>query len=943
MRAVTLILSSIFVAPVAAGAQQFDFYSGGPYRSEVPTPASLLGYEPGEFHTDYGNMLRVVDAIAGAASDRVRVFAYGRSVEGRPLRVVVISAPDNIARLDEIRADIKRLRDPRSTTAADAQNIARNTPAIGWMNYANDGDESAAFETAMQVAYQLAAGQDSTTLAILENVVTVINPAHNPESHERFVEWYNAFAKGDSAHAALEHDAPWGMRTNNNHYQIDLNRDALGITQRETQALVQVYHEWNPQVFVDHHGQTVQFFFPPPMLPINPSLPQDQIVRWTEVYGRANSAAFDRYGWNYYVRDIFDLHYPGYWDSWPALNGATGMTYETDGGGYKGYRWRRDDDTILSFRDGIAKHFTASIATLGATAANREARLVDFYEFFRSGMNEFAAGRRWKRFVIQPGPDPERSAMLVETLLRHGIEVLATTAAFRSRAAHDYLTGNAARMEFPAGSYVIEMTQPQARLVDALLAPDAAIDAEFVEEQLQKRALDARRGSDAPKEGDEFYDITAWALPLSFGVEAHWLEDAARVAGSPLRVEFAEPSRAWRPPAFTPSRDVAQLPAELSGGIGGGVSGGQARTAYVFRYDRNASARLTIALMKEGFKVAVATRPLRAGGAAYPRGSFVLRVGRNPDALHGRIATLARQLGVPVDAVNTAYTDEGDTGVGSGPVETLRYPRVAVLAGDAVSLRGYGHAWYTLDREFGLPYSALRPERISTSELANYEVVVLPPGSRSGYAEAIGESRAEELKDWVSAGGVLIGVAGGAAYLADPELELTSARLVGSDDGKDDDGKDEDDDDQEAEPPAEEELPPAHGAQLPPLVSPTGGEDRPLSVPGTIMRATLDLTHPLTFGYEVDEIAVLVIGDDFYTPSRESSNPVVFVGDDLVISGFAWPDNTEKLLEGTAWMVDESVGSGRVILFADDPNFRLIWPSLSKLFLNAILIAPTIR
>ncbi len=62
-----------------------------------------------------------------------------------------------------------------------------------------------------------------------------------------------------------------------------------------------------------------------------------------------------------------------------------------------------------------------------------------------------------------------------------------------------------------------------------------------------------------------------------------------------------------------------------------------------------------------------------------------------------------------------------------------------------------------------------------------------------------------------------------------------------------------------------------------------------------------------------------------------------------MIGGFAWPDNTEKFLEGTARMVDESVGSGRVILFADDPNFRLIWPSLSKLFLNAILIAPTIR
>ncbi len=217
---ITTLAFLICALPVAAIAQDFDFYAGGPYRVDVPRPSSILGYEPGEFHTDYGNMLRVIDAIAEAATDRVRAFEYGRSTEGRPLRVLVISAPKNIAGLEKIRSNVLRLRDPRSTDAAAAAGIAATTPAIGWMNYANDGDESAAFEAAMQVVYQLAAGGDSMTLAILENVVTVITPAHNPESHERFVAWYNAFARGDSAHAALEHEAPWGMRTNNNHYQI---------------------------------------------------------------------------------------------------------------------------------------------------------------------------------------------------------------------------------------------------------------------------------------------------------------------------------------------------------------------------------------------------------------------------------------------------------------------------------------------------------------------------------------------------------------------------------------------------------------------------------------------------------------------------------------------------------------------------------------------------
>ncbi len=243
---------------------------------------------------------------------------------------------------------------------------------------------------------------------------------------------------------------------------------------------------------------------------------------------------------------------------------------------------------------------------------------------------------------------------------------------------------------------------------------------------------------------------------------------------------------------------------------------------------------------------------------------------------------------------------------------------------------------------------ALIPDHAGAGELqlGNYDVIILPPGSSSGYARAFGESGAEKLRDWVTSGGVLIGIAGGAEYLADPELEFTSARVIGDERGRDEDGEEPEEEEeqaQETEAPRPEDLPPAHGAQLPPLVSPTGGEDKPLSVPGAMMRVRLDLTHPLTLGYNNEAIAVLLSGDDFYRPSEEGSSPAAFVGGNHLISGYEWPDNTEKFLEDTAWMIDEPVDDGRVILFADDPNFRLIWPSLSRLFLNAILIGPSVR
>ena len=148
------------------------------------------------------------------------------------------------------------------------------------------------------------------------------------------------------------------------------------------------FFEWNPQVLVDHHGQPSQFFFPPAALPINPNLPQPATNKWLDIFGRANAAAFDRNKWDYYVRDIFDLFYPGYWDSMPSLNGAIGMTYETDGGGFKGLRWTRDDGTIVTLRSAIAKHFVASMTTLETVSKNKQSRLQDFYDFRRDGLND---------------------------------------------------------------------------------------------------------------------------------------------------------------------------------------------------------------------------------------------------------------------------------------------------------------------------------------------------------------------------------------------------------------------------------------------------------------------------------------------------------------------------------------------------------------------------
>src|SRR5215212_3030455 len=138
--ALLLLLAALCPAAPAQGpGERFDFYARGPYRQQVPRPQTLLRYDVGEFHTNYAMMERVVAAIAAAAPDRVRVFDIGLTNEHRMQHVVAVSAPENIARLDEIRSNLKRLADPRTLPDAEARRLASATPVALWMQYTIHG------------------------------------------------------------------------------------------------------------------------------------------------------------------------------------------------------------------------------------------------------------------------------------------------------------------------------------------------------------------------------------------------------------------------------------------------------------------------------------------------------------------------------------------------------------------------------------------------------------------------------------------------------------------------------------------------------------------------------------------------------------------------------------------------------------------------------------
>ena len=129
--------------------EAFDFTAFGPYRDDVPSPRAVLGYPIGKTHTTYGRMEDYVEALTGAAPDRVRDLVYGTSVEGRDLHPLAVGSAETIGRLDSVRAGLQRLADPTATSAAAADDLAAELPVAVWINAANDGNETAAFEAAM--------------------------------------------------------------------------------------------------------------------------------------------------------------------------------------------------------------------------------------------------------------------------------------------------------------------------------------------------------------------------------------------------------------------------------------------------------------------------------------------------------------------------------------------------------------------------------------------------------------------------------------------------------------------------------------------------------------------------------------------------------------------------------------------------------------------------
>ncbi len=860
------VLLPLLLAIAGIGAAQdnppFGYGPPDAYDPEVSSPQSVLGYKVGEQFTPYYKLERFLHAL-DRTSGRVQLKRYGETYEGRALYILIISSEENLSSLESIRSRIKKLADPRLLESAEeARRIIADTPAIAWMSYNVHGNESSGTEAAIRVLYQLAAGTDEKTQQLLDELVIIVDPLLNPDGRERYVTFYNRTVGLDPNPNpdAEEHREPSpGSRTN--HYFFDLNRDWAWQTQRETRQRIAEYLNWMPQVHGDFHemGYNSSYFFFPPRQPINQNI-SPEVVKWTELYGAGNALAFDRYGWAYYTAEGFDLFYPGFGDTWPSFNGAAGMTYEQGGGGSAGLAVRRADGTILTLTDRAWHHFVASMATLETTQQRRQERLGDFLNSRRKSLED-GQKNAISYYLIPPHEDAGRQADFIDLLLRHGIEVFRLQEDFAGKSLESF-TEKDTEKTFPAGSFAVPLAQPSQRLLTALFEMEPVLSDTF------------------------FYDVSAWSLPVVYGMPTYW----------------------------TKTKNIGEM-MQLSERpqVSGGILGERPSYAYLLPWTQDRAASVLFQLLKNKWRAGVATKPFSLGDTQYGRGTIVVPVNnylpQSADStVHYVIAALAEQYGVTFHTTNTGLTKTGSD-LGSNAVRALKKPKIALIADS------HGALWFMFEQYFDIDFTSLSLSQLTRTNLSQYTVIINPGGRSS-----MNEAQINRLKDWISAGGTYIGLQRGATFALSENVALSSVKPRQEEKAESKEAKEKQKQEQEKK----KRMTVAEREE-------EGPKQR---IPGTIMRLIVDNSHPLGYGYE-REIHAPKLSGSVFELSERGYNVAIFA-DNPKLAGYITEENIKKVA-GSAYLVHESHGRGSVILFFENPTYRAFWRGLSRLLLNAVM------
>ncbi len=667
-------------------------------QNNLQAPEDFLPTDFGKHFTPHHLLVDYFEYIA-ANSSKVRVEQYGWTNQKRPLILAYVSSEENLKNIDAIR---KNNLAKTGLIPNNERNENVKDKSVVWLSYGVHGNEAGASEASIQTLYELARSDNRDAASWLENTIVIIDPCINPDGYSRYTHWnWNVGAKtANPLHEAIEHDEPWpGGRIN--HYLFDLNRDWAWQTQVETQQRMEVYHEWMPHIHVDVHEQfhNNPYYFAPAAQPYHQNITKWQSDFQTEI-GKNHVRYFDKEYWLYFTREIFDLFYPSYGDTYPTFNGAIGMTYEQAGHGRSGRAILMETGDTLTLGDRIAHHTTTSLSTVEMGSKNADRLISNFEQYFKSSIENPDA--TYRSFVIR-GTNPAGKINALCTLLdRNKIQYGVAGKSMRGTSAYDFTTGKEKDIQINKDDLIINIWQPQSVLTKVLFEPEP-----FLIDSLT-------------------YDITAWSLPHAYGLEAFALKQ---------KVEVGESYKATTVHKLNIKDDIY---------------------AYIAPWESMDNARFLSAILKKDIKVRTAHEPFTIGGRNYASGTLVINKGDNrhyAGNLNADIDAAAQATHQEIIASKTGFVATGHD-FGSDVLKLVKAPKVLVLSGDRTSANSTGQVWHYFETALDYPLTLMPSDQLDALTLNEYNLLILP----EGFYRVFNEALLKELRSWVSRGGRVIAI-----------------------------------------------------------------------------------------------------------------------------------------------------------------------------------------
>ncbi|MGW2514877.1 M14 family metallopeptidase [Streptomyces scopuliridis] len=717
-------------ATTSSGHSGHSGHSGG-----VPTPESVIGWKPCA-----DRKMATSEQIAGYfhklddSSDRIKVVNIGRSSEGRPMLMALISSEENLK-----SKNLQRYKDISRTLAtsghlskAKADKLADEGKSVAWVDFGIHSNETASSQTAPLFAQRLVTGESKEMRRVRDDVITIVVPDMNPDGTTMIADWYN-----DHVGTKYEWTNPPDLW--NKYAGHDNNRDWYMFNLPESRNIArQLYQEWFPQLIHNIH-QTADFpariTVPPFKDPVNPNIPAE-VTRGVNLVGDAMTRRLDSEGKTGALsRATYDMWWNGGMRSAPYYHNMVGILTETAHGWpspatydpkdfpatfangestktpsifypspWKGGEWH--------LRDSCEYMSSASMAMLGEASQKRADWLRGMN---RMGEQAVKAGAKETYVVPADQIDLPTAVKMVNVLRTGGVEVERATKPF-----------SAGKRTYPAGSFVIRGAQTFRPYLHDLLNP--------------QHYPDRRQYPGGPPEPP--YDITGWTLPMQMGVKVDKYE---------TRVQAV-------------TKTIARAT----------VAAGSVSNKAVLALDPrvNNSALAVNHLLAAGAAVSRSTAPVTTDAGKRPAGTFL--VSANGD-VRKKAATQARQLGLNLAGVDKVP----DT------ARKLTAPRIGLYSrwGGAISEqdRATGGAWgdggnmdegwtrYTLE-QYGFNQDKLTDQKVRAGDLKkHYDVIVLPdatyaamrdgqkPGSMpQKYTGGMTKEGVANLKEFVKQGGTLV-------------------------------------------------------------------------------------------------------------------------------------------------------------------------------------------